>query len=125
MRLVSRRVRVQQFQNYGFVAVRNQLVHFEGRIFVAHEFCQAHQPRKIYSIPGVRNAPLRFYLRDFFCRVINQRAKFGNFLRAEQVTENVIDFFANDAGRIIDYVQEKVVFAVQVAHKMFGFFRKV
>ena len=118
-------MRVQQFQNDSLVAVRNQIAYLERRIFIAHELSKPDQPRQIDSVPSGRCSSLRLNLRDFFFRVVNQRAELRKLIFAKQIPEDVIDLLPNDAGAVVNYVQEQIVLAVKVAHKMFGALRHV
>ena len=124
LRLVGLGVRVHELNDDRGVPVGDETADLRGRILVAHELGELEQPPEILAVPRRRRAPLRAHLVDLLLRVVNERAELGLLFLRQPHAEDVVDLLADDAGTVVEDVEERGVLAVQVAHEVLDALRQ-
>ena len=99
--------------------------HFGPGILGRQHLRQAHQAAQRRFPPRFRQGLFPLHQIHFFLRVINQRQQVLLLLLRQRVAEELFHLLADDAGAIVQNMQERVILAVQVAHEMLRPLRQV
>ena len=114
------KVGVQQLVDDMPAVDRQAFAHMVAGVLAGDEPAQLNQPQQVFAVPGIQVVLLRFQLRQFLRRIVDQGGQLCPVGGGHRLAQHHVDLFADNARRAVEDVDERLVLAVQVAHKMFG-----
>ena len=110
--------RVHQLYDDGLVAFRDVVAHFVCGEFPTHQLRKFEQICQILLVPDPGDLPLHGQLFYLLARIVDQRAELCLLLICHALAETVVHLLLDDARTVVEDVKERVVCAVQIAHKV-------
>ena len=118
LRLICLRPRIHELDDHRREPIRDEALHLRQRIFIGHELGQLDKPRQILPVPFRCIPAFDAHALDLFLRIVDQRAELGLLLVRQPRPENIVHFLLDDAGAVVQYMEERLILAMQVAHEM-------
>ena len=106
--LIGLRMRIEQLDDDGLIALRQKAAHFGRRVFIGHELGNLQQARKVHAIPFRCILALDAHAFDFLLGIVDQRAEIRLFLIREPRAKHVVNLFPNDPGAVIENMEKQL-----------------
>ena len=113
-------VRVQQLIDDVGEIVRDGLADLRARVAAGEPARDGNETVEHGLVPGGGVQARAAHELDLLTRVVDERAQVALFLLGERVAEVLVHVLADDAGAVVEDVQEGLVLAMQVAHEVLG-----
>ena len=104
-------------------AGRQALPHMVAGVFGRYQPTDVNEPQQGVGVPLVQRflaGAAVLELRQLFVGVVDQGGQLGTGLFRDGLPQHQVHFFTDDTGSGVQDVDKGFVFAVQVAHEMFG-----
>ena len=104
-------------------AGRQALPHMVAGVFGRYQPTDVNEPQQGVGVPLVQRflaGAAVLELRQLFVGVVDQGGQLGTGLFRDGIPQHQVHFFTDDTGSGVQDVDKGFVFAVQVAHEMFG-----
>ena len=113
-------VRVQQLVDDVGVIAWDGLADLGARVTAGQGTRHHQQALEHDLVPARRRDVLQMRERELLMRVVDEGAQVALFLLGELVAEDIVHVLAHHARAVVEDMQERLVFTVQVAHEMLG-----
>ena len=113
-------MRVQQLVNDVGVIARDGLADLGARVTAGQGTRHHQQALEHDLVPARRRDVLQMRECELLMRIVDEGAQVALFLLGELVAEDIVHVLAHHARAVVENMQERLVFTVQIAHEMLG-----